>query len=196
MKKIIIVAATSALMSATAFAGDASLSGTYGTLVDKKGNISLPAGYRQNWTFLGTFFVENARTEGMAPDADPGFDVHTVYTQPESAAYYRKNGKFPDGAVLIKDVNATKKEPLTTGLARYEDAPKVTFAMVKNSKNRFADNQAWGEGWGWALFTPDNPKSQTTNWKGEGFNNCHACHLPVKDQDWVYTQGYKVVLGQ
>ena len=195
MKKIILAAAASALLSANAFS-DAPLSNTYGTLVDKKGNITLPADYRQNWTFLGTFFVENAPAAGMTAGEEASFDVHTVYTQPESAAYYRKNGKFPDGAVLIKDVNATKKEALTTGVARYEDAPKVTFAMVKNGKNRFADNKAWGEGWGWALFTPDSPTSQTTDWKGEGFNNCHACHLPVKDQDWVYTQGYKVVLGQ
>lgn len=194
MKKIIVTAA-SLLVSVNAFS-ESPLTQTYETLVDKKGNITLPTDYRQNWTFLGSYFVEGAPAEGMSADKKPSFDVHTVYTQPKTAEYYRKHGKFPDGAVLIKDVNATKTEPLTTGIARYEDAPKVTFAMVKNSLNRFAENKAWGEGWGWALFTPGSEKSQTTDWKGEGFNNCHACHLPVKSQDWVYTQGYKVVLGQ
>lgn len=191
----LIIAATTLLLSTQALSGP-STDNTYQQLVDKQGNITLPADYRKSWAFLGTFFVENAPAEGMSADSAPSFDVHTVYTQPNAAEYYRQHGTFPDGAVLIKDVNATRSEPLTTGLARYEDASKVTFAMVKDTRNRFEGNQAWGEGWGWALFTPDSPESQTTNWKGEGFNNCFACHLPVKGQDWVYTQGYKAVLGE
>ncbi|MCV6609467.1 MAG: cytochrome P460 family protein [Amphritea sp.] len=194
MKKLII-AATTLLISTNALSGP-SVDNTYEQLVDKQGNITLPADYQKNWAFLGSFFVENAPAAGMTANSEPSFDLHTVYTQPNAAEYYRQHGKFPDGAVLIKDVNATKKEPLTTGLVRYEDAPKVTFAMVKNTEGRFEENKAWAEGWGWALFTPDSPKSQTTDWQGEGFNNCFACHVPVKDQDWVYTQGYKTVLGQ
>lgn len=194
MKKIAIAAAS--LLFASSALSDPALNKTYKKLVDKTGNITLPSDYRQTWSFLGSYFVENAPAAGMTEAAAASFDVHTVYTQPDAADYYRKQGKFPDGAVLIKDVNATKSEALTTGLARYEDAPKVTFAMVKDDKNRFKGNQAWGEGWGWALFTPDSPKSQTTDWKGEGFNNCHGCHLPVKSQDWVYTQGYHSVLGK
>lgn len=189
----LIIAATSFLISVNAFS-DTALNATYHKLVDKQGNISLPDDYRKNWTFLGSYFVENAPAEGMAADSKLSFDVHTVYTQPEAADYYRANGRFPDGAVLVKDVNATKSEALTTGLARYQDSPKVTFVMVKDARNRFEDNKAWGEGWGWALFTPDSIKSQTTNWKGEGFNNCFGCHVPVQSQDWVYTQGYKAVL--
>lgn len=194
MKRLAIAAAS--LVFATSTLADPALKKTYKKLVDKSGNISLPADYRQEWSFLGSYFVENAPAAGMAEGTAATYDVHTVYTQPDAADYYRKHGKFPDGAVLIKDVNAMKSEPLTTGLARYEDAPKVTFAMVKDNKNRFSGNKAWGEGWGWALFTPDSPKSQTTDWKGEGFNNCYGCHLPVKSQDWVYTQGYKAVLGR
>ncbi|MGS2724879.1 cytochrome P460 family protein [Porticoccus sp. GXU_MW_L64] len=174
--------------------GDVTIKDTYTDLVDKKGNITLPQNYRQNWTFLGTYFVKGAG-ESMA-EGGPTHDVHTVYTQPDAAAHYRKHGKFPDGTVLLKDVNGTKSEPLTTGLASYEDAPKVTFMMVKNTKGRFASNKAWAEGWGWALFNPGDPKSQTSNWQGEGFNNCFGCHVPVKNQDWVYTQGYKTVLGR
>ena len=99
---------------------------------------------------------------------------------------------------MVKEVNGTSNEALTTGQAHYKDvdAAKVTFVMVKNDKKRFPENASWGEGWGWALFGAGETKSQTTNWKGEGFNNCYGCHLPVKQQDWVYTQGYKNVLGK
>lgn len=191
--KTLIIAAVSLFISVNALS-ETSLKQTYKQLVDKQGNISLPKDYQQSWTFLGSFFVENAPS-AMTADSEKSFDVHVVYTQPEAAEYYRKHGKFPDGAVLIKDVNATKLEALTTGLARYQDAPKVTFVMVKDTKDRFQGNKAWAESWGWGLFEPGNPKSQTTDWKGEGFNNCFGCHLPVKSQDWVYTQGYKTVLG-
>ncbi len=165
---------------------------TYNVLVDNTGNISLPKEYRQNWTFLGSYFVQSAPT----PTGETSHDMHTVYTQPYAVTHYRKHGNFPDGAVLIKEVNATKTEPLTTGLASYQDAPKVIFAMVKDTKSRFAGNAAWDEGWGWALFNPGDPKSQTTTWKGEGLNNCFGCHIPVKANDWVSTQGYKSVLGK
>ena len=103
---------------------------TYNVLVDNTGNISLPKEYRQNWMFLGSYFVQSAPT----PTGETSHDMHTVYTQPYAAAHYRKHGNFPDGAVLIKVVHATKTEPLTTGLASYQDAPKVIFAMVKTAK--------------------------------------------------------------
>tara|TARA_R110001599_G_scaffold8670_1_gene42516 strand:- start:4052 stop:4636 length:585 start_codon:yes stop_codon:yes gene_type:complete len=170
--------------------------GAYENLVDGVGNITLPDDYRASWAFLGTYFVKNAPKEEDEQKAQPSFDIHSVYTQAESIAHYRKEGEFPDGAVLIKDVNATKQEKLTTGEVYYADTPKIVFAMVKDRKNRFPDNEAWAEGWGWALFKAGNPVSQTTTWKGEGFNNCFACHVPAKDQDWVFTQGYKSVLNK
>lgn len=172
---------------------------TFGGLVDDKGNISLPENYRTEWAYLGSYFVQSEPAASMSSEsaeAQVGFDAHTVFTQPSSAEYYREHGEFPDGAVLVKDVNGTHGEALTTGFARYEGAPKVIFVMVKDKNNRFPSNQAWGEGWGWALFTPGETRSQTTNWKGDGFNNCFGCHLPVKDQDWVYSQGYGNTIGK
>jgi len=162
---------------------------TYQEYVDKSGNIELPADYKGSWVNLGNYFVKGE------VDKKVSYDLHVVYTQPESLAYFRKHDKFPDGAVLIKEILSTKSETLTTGEAGYADELKVTFMMVKDSKNRFPKNKAWGEGWGWALFSPGVAQSQTKDWKGEGFNNCFGCHVPVKDKDWVYLQGYKHTLN-
>lgn len=188
---VFLIFSSSSMLFSTQALSETGLEATYNSLVDTKGNISLPQDYRQNWVFLGAYFVKNASMGGEA-----SYDVHTVFSQPTAVKHYRKHGKFPDGAVLIKEVNATKNEALTTGQVSYQDAAKVTFMMIKDSKNRFKDNNAWGEGWGWALFSPGKSKSETTNWKGEGFNNCYGCHLPVEDNDWVYTQGYQAVLNQ
>ncbi|CAA0100213.1 Uncharacterised protein [BD1-7 clade bacterium] len=166
-----------------------SIDKTYSRYVNKTGAISLPANIQQDWSHLGSYVVHTSE------DGKAGIDVHQVYTQPTSIDYYRKHQRFPDGAVLVKTVSGTTSETLTTGKVNYANALKVTFVMVKDDKNRFPTNKAWGEGWGWALFDPTKPgKSQTTDWKGEGFNNCFGCHIPVKQNDWVYTQGYEDIL--
>jgi hypothetical protein len=64
---------------------------------------------------------------------------------------------------------------------------KQWFVMIKDSKNRFAGNPLWGEGWGWALYKPGDPsKNVATNFQ----TDCLGCHVPAKDRDWVYTEAY------
>jgi hypothetical protein len=59
--------------------------------------------------------------------------------------------------------------------------------MIKDSKNRFSGNPLWGDGWGWAFFKAgDSTNSITRDYKAE----CIGCHIPAKQTDWVYTQGY------
>src|SRR5919204_4153124 len=75
-------------------------------LVDKTGNIRKPADYRDLYQALGTFAVT-----GLNGDTE----MHYTYASPGTAEYYRKTGKFPDGAVLVKEVFATDHGTLTTG---------------------------------------------------------------------------------
>ena len=155
--------------------------------VDDRGQISRPTGFRDNWVHLGTWFVEDDQTA-----SGPG--VHDVYADPASVAAFRDNGQWPDGATLMKEIRAIRSETLTTGNAHWAGDVGVWFVMVRDRKNRFPDNKAWGEGWGWALFKADNPdKNVTTNWKGEGFNNCFGCHIPARDTEWVFIEGYPAV---
>jgi hypothetical protein len=74
-------------------------------LVDKSGNIRKPADYRDLYQFLGTYTV-------LDPE---GNQMHVTYASPGTAEYYRKNGKFPDGAVLVKEIFGTEHAALTTG---------------------------------------------------------------------------------
>src|ERR1700747_37667 len=67
-------------------------------LVDKTGNIRKPADVRDLYQLLGTYTVElNPKGEQM----------HVTYASPGTAQYYRKNGKFADGTVLVKEVLGT-----------------------------------------------------------------------------------------
>lgn len=66
--------------------------------VDMAGNISLPTDFRVTMAHLGSWF---------APEGD-GRGFHDVYTEAASVLHYRKYGKFPDGATLVKEVRAEK----------------------------------------------------------------------------------------
>ncbi|MFT6274075.1 MAG: hypothetical protein ACJAZ0_000163 [Halioglobus sp.] len=52
--------------------------------------------------------------------------------------------------------------------------------MIKDTQNRFSGNPLWGDGWGWALFKPDQPKlNVATDYKLD----CLGCHIPAKQSD-------------
>ena len=147
--------------------------------VDANGYISLPDGFRTSMVHLGSWFVPEGGASGF----------HDVYTEKESVEAYRRTGKFPDGATLVKELRASKSGSFTTGqgVSYATSDLKQWFVMIKDSKNRFAGNPLWGEGWGWALYKPDDPsKNVATNFQ----TDCLGCHVPAKDRDWVYTEAY------
>ena len=61
--------------------------------------------------------------------------------------------------------------------------------MVKDSRNRFLDNALLGDGWGWALFKPDDKGANVAQ---DYKQDCLGCHLPAKSTDLVYTQAYPI----
>ena len=141
--------------------------------------------YRRDWVLLGSFSV-------LADDPEAGAkEFHVVYTQPENVDAYRKTGAFPDGAVLVKDVFATKTEALTTGTSSYADTLIGRFIMVKDQANKYAGaSPLWGDGWGWAFYEgTETKKTVTTDYQ----QDCLGCHEPVRDQDLTYIQGYPIL---
>jgi hypothetical protein len=150
-------------------------------LVDKNGIIRKPADYRDRYQALGVFSVV---------DYNNDTEMHYTYASPGKAEYYRKNGKFADGTVLVKEVFGSEHSQLTTGDAHWASGTKIWFIMVKDEKGRYPGNPLWGDGWGWALYKSDAPDKQVaTDYK----KDCLGCHVPAKATDWVYVQGYPVL---
>ncbi len=151
--------------------------------VTKEGGISLPADYREKFLHLGTWAV-------ATKPGEPVDELHGVYGRPEDVHAYRRDGKFPDGAVLVKDVTRVDSEKLTTGQATRATDIKIWFVMIKDAKGRFPKNDLWGDGWGWALYEAKDPKRNVaTDYKFD----CKICHIPAKKDDWVYIRGYPVL---
>ncbi|MDB5390779.1 MAG: cytochrome c, class [Planctomycetaceae bacterium] len=156
---------------------------SFSKYVDNKGNISLPDDFETSFVHLGSIAV--ASKKGVSAD-----QLHVTYTRLDDLKAFQRDGKFPDGAILVKDVRATKGEELTTGDVRYAAEVKVRFVMVKDVQGRFKNSELWGDGWGWALFKGDDRKTQVAvNYRTE----CRTCHVPVKKQDWIYTQCYPLL---
>ena len=157
----------------------------FSEFVDEKGNISLPVDFRKKMAHLGSWFVPAGDASGF----------HDVYARQADIAKYRKTNKFPDGAILIKELRASSTTDYTTGknVSHANETIKQWFVMIKDRKNRFPDNKNWGDGWGWALFKTDNPD---VNVSTDYQKDCLGCHFPAKDKDWVYVEAYPTLTGQ
>ncbi len=157
--------------------------GRFSPYVTKDGGITRPTDYRDTFEYLGSYAV------ATKPDKPPD-EMHVVYARPEDVRAYRRDGKFPDGATLVKEVTRVGSERLTTGQSHWATDVKLWFVMIKDAKGRFPDNDLWGDGWGWALFLAKEPaRNVATDYS----TDCRTCHVPAKKDDWVYIRGYPVL---
>lgn len=159
-------------------AGSRTLDG-HARFVAEDGSFVFPGeSAREGLVHLGSWFVPEGAAAGF----------HHVYTQAEAIAAYRATGRFPDGTVLLKELRGHTRGSYTTGSdVASATRPTQWFLMVKDRKGRYPGHPLWAEGWGWALFEADAPtRNVATSFGG----SCQGCHVPARETDWVYTQGY------
>ena len=160
----------------------------------KTGAISVPEDYYL-WPTLGTW--SHTKVDGGAANIH---EYHVVYTQAATIEYYKKKGRFPDGAVLVKELTNAETIAMTTGPAvGHGTTLKGFFVLVRDTQGRFKSSSLWGDGWGWSFFEAGNSvKTTSKDYKTE----CIPCHIPAKelahrnakkDDKWIYTLGYPVL---
>lgn len=149
-------------------------------VVDTNGNLRVPDDYRTTYESLGSWAVAADNSQGSK-------ELHTVYASPGAIAAYRKDARFPDGSVLVKEVFETATEPMTTGTVSHAQTLKGWFVMVKDSGNSHPGNKLWGDGWGWSWFEATDPQKTTST---DYTTDCQPCHVPARQSDWIYTRGY------
>jgi len=157
---------------------------SFSAYVDTEGNISFPDDFRTSMVHLGSWFVPEGDASGF----------HDVYTEKHSVEVFRETGKFPDGTTLVKELRASDVGNYTTGQGvQYStQVIKQWFVMVKDTEHRFPESKLWGDGWGWALFKPtDVDTNAAVDYKAD----CLGCHVPVKNNDWIYTEAYPILFN-
>lgn len=174
----LVVGSVAALAQVTRAASGGGAAGA--KVVDAKGNLRVPANYREIYQSLGSWAIAADGTAGAK-------QMHNVYASPGVIAAYRRTGRFPNGAVLVKEVFNAATASMTTGTVSHARTLKGWFVMMKDGKNSHPGNPLWGDGWGWSWFDAGNPvKTTSTDYKSD----CKGCHVPAQATDWIYVNGY------
>jgi Cytochrome P460 len=148
--------------------------------VDAEGNLHVPRDYQTTYQQLGSWAI--AADEGRGSK-----ELHVVLVSPGSIEAYRKDGQFPDGTVLVKEVFGTVTKDMTTGTVSHAEKLKGWFVMVKDGAAGHPGHALWGDGWGWSWFDAADPtKTTSTDYR----LNCKSCHVPARTTDWIYVDGY------
>jgi len=153
------------------------------------GQLKLPQGYH-TWIFLGSPLTPHGLNDGKA-----GFpEFHNVYIQHEAYQAYRKTGEFPEGTILLKELQLTKPGTYADG-SRNEASGRGYFPgkangidiSVKDS-SRFRDTN----GWGFFNFGHNAPPyAQTAAVQPK--EACADCHT-ANATDMVFSEFYKPIL--
>lgn len=160
---------------------------------NKKGELIRPKNFRSTWVFLGAPFTPNSLNDGKA-----GFpEFHNVYVQPSAFKAYRKTGKWPEGTMMLKELQLVDdpKGDEKDG-SRYEPSGRGFFpgpvngmdVSVKDS-SRFKESQNWGY-FNFGHHAP--PYAKTA--KAAPVSACAQCHIDNASEDMVYIEMYKPIL--
>lgn len=166
------------------------LTGTRGPVFTKAGELLLPQGYR-TWMFIGAPITPNGLNEGTAPFPE----FHNVYIELENFRYYQKNGKFPEGTVMVKELALAQtgghpdgSVDSTSGRGYFPGAQNGLDVMVKDSA-RFSKTNAWG------FFTfGHRAEPYDASAKESSIAECAGCHIAnVSKTDMVWVRYYPLL---
>ena len=132
---------------------------------------------------------ENWRT--VAPSQVPD-GIKTINANDVMIAAYRAgapgNGHaFPDGSKIVKIEWAMKKNAQSPYAVNVPDH-LMSVSFIEKDAKRFPDTN----GWGYAQFLYDPATDKLTAFGKDanfGKDVCHACHIRVKANDYIFT-GY------
>ncbi len=148
--------------------------------------LILPVGYRE-WVYLGSPLTPNGLNGGQA-----GFpEFHNVYIQPQAFSIYRETGVFPEGTIMLKELQLTIPGDEADG-SRTEVSGRGFFPGEFNGIDiSVKDTQRFPEGQGWGYFNFGHhapPYAKTA--AAAPVEACAQCHIDNADEDMVFSRFY------
>ena len=150
----------------------------FGTLPAAEAGTPYPDGYRR-WIFLHSSLVSPATYKAFSdkPCEKPCVGgVFHFYANDKAMAGLR-TGSYPDGAILAEEMLDWLSN--ASGGAK-EGQRRIVGVMVK-------DSLRYGSTGGWGYGTFDDG-SRTDKLDAKGREACYQCHVPRKDQGYVFTE--------
>jgi hypothetical protein len=160
---------------------------------DQNGTVHLPEAYRR-WANVGTRYKASGYNilDG-APIVTP--QVMNTYVEPSALDYYKKIGKWPDGAQIVKELsnirvgkgcdNVTNicSSPIGPGIFQ---ETYIGVGMMVKDRNRFPDAPG---NWGYFGFFRHSTYERLAKLRPQ--NQCASCHVKLaSDTDYVITKAH------
>ena len=180
-KNILKVVAATAVLAALGSAAHAQVSDKYS--LKSPGGIAFSdfRGY-EDWPVLSSAHQPAAGAGAMGSDEV----LKVIVANPAMIKAFKAgapgNGQlFPEGSKMVKLQWKPKKSSEAPFDVDVPDVFKQAFVMEKDSK-RFPKTG----GWGYALFNYDAASNKWTADKDSPADCGHACHVAVKNKDYVF----------
>ena len=154
-----------------------------------KGELILPKDFHQ-WIFLGSPITPHGLNGGRA-----GFpEYHNVYIHPEVFKAYRTTGRWPEGTIMLKELqlsrpgtNADGSSVESSGRGYFPGARNGIDISVRDSK-RFKDTNGWGF-FNFGHHAPPYAKTAAAQSK----EACAGCHI-ANATNMVFSKFYVPIL--
>lgn len=184
-----VLLATALLTIYTLTANSQDADPDWGPQWTSSGELMLPSGYHE-WVYLGSPLTPHALNGGEAPFPE----YHNVYVQPEAYRAYRRTGEFPEGTILLKELQLTTPAAHPDGSSNevsgrgYFPAERNGIDISVKDSRRFAAT----EGWGFFNFGHHAPPYAETA-AALPADACAGCHIANAD-DMVFKKFYTAIL--
>ena len=132
-------------------------------------DLKPPTGYR-NWFHVNTMVVDKA-----SPLFKDLGGMHNVHVNPTGEAALKKGGPYPNRTIFLTDLHDFTVSDGSTVMGKL----KGLAVMVKDAKKYAATG-----GWGFQFFDGGDPKRPLVT---DATKQCFECHMPQKNQDYVYS---------
>ena len=127
----------------------------------------------------------------MATKPDkPVDEMHNVYARPEDVQAYRRDGKFPDGAMLVKDITTCRLGEAHHGAVHLDQRHQDLVRDGQGLEGAVPRQRPVGRRLGLGLVRGEGPEDNVAT---DYTTDCKLCHVPAKKDDWVYIRGYPVL---
>ena len=168
----------------------ASAAGTeWGPKWSSDGQLVLPEGYHE-WVFLGSPLTPHALNGGAAPFPE----YHNVYVQPDAFHVYRETGDWPEGTIMLKELQLTRAGTNPDG-SSVEVSGRGFFPGERNGIDiSVKDSQRFKESNGWGFFNFGHhapPYAKTA--AAQSIEACAGCHIANADK-MVFSKFYSPIL--
>ena len=137
-----------------------------------------PGVYRL-WPYIGSSVVPNDKNSGKA--IFPGF--HHVYVDPDSFRAHRDKGAWPDGSIVVMEVQHITQKESVGGFGYFTTGAMDILVQLK-------DRRVFpGNGWGYFLYGDKDIKAGKTVATAEDAR-CTSCHQSAAEEDELFNQYY------